>query len=418
MRQNKSLIHPLHLFVENLLFGYHGWGLVRFVLLTAIGVGLSMVWGAVLERETLSAAAESLKTNLPMFAWLPNAFLILLLTPFHWVSLRFFLVPFFAFILAILLSARYVQDIYNLSSLKVCLQYLMACLFGVGYPTLRIGASEESPKPDDSSYLSELGGPGYLDISSGFVVAVSRPKTPSNIYGEGIHFLLRGEKVEEIADLNDQTDSIEVVSAFSHEGVAIQLSDIHFGYRLKKSPVAEMTPLIQGELRPYTFSVQALRNLMQSRVLTETGLSDWRTMVRGTIQSTIRDFIYHHTVSELIKPPADYNPYADLKKTFQSRAFRERLRGIGTELLWINVGLFDLEKESYKQEILKTWQPSGSSAQAPSSSSTESHPTQTADLDRAQAELIEEILKALEQTPLEQAPLDKIRSIVLSYSKL
>ncbi|MCX8063197.1 MAG: SPFH domain-containing protein, partial [Anaerolineales bacterium] len=333
MSRNESPIHSLRFFVQSLLFGYHGWGLLRLVILGAIGIGLSMIWGAVLERETLAATAESIKNNLPIFGRLPNPILILVLTPFHWVSLRFFLVPFFGFILAIFLSARYLQDIYNLSSLKVCLNYLVAGLFGIGYPTLKIGSSEESINPNASSYLPELGGPGYLDISPGFVVAVSRPKTTSNIYGEGVHFLLRSEKVEEVGDLNDQTDTIEAISAFSHEGVAIQLSDIHFGYRLKKSPAAELTSDPERALRPYTFSVQALRNLMQSRVMTEGGLTDWRSMVRGAIQTTIRDFIYQHTVSELIKPLADYNPYADLKKTFQSRQFRERLRNMGTELL-------------------------------------------------------------------------------------
>lgn len=415
MKPKKIAFLSTCLFFHNLFSGYHGWGLIRLGLIMTTGLALSMIWGAVLEREALAVLAERFKSALPVLDLLPTPLFLLLLTPFHWGSLRLFLIPIFTFMFALLLGARYLQDIYNLSSLKPCLRYLIACLFGFPYPTLKIGASEEGEKILDASYLPEIGGPGYLDIPSGYAVAVSRPQVTSNIYGEGMHFLERGEKVEEFADLNDQTDRIEAMSAFSYEGVAIQISDIHYGFRLKQSPPFEASRVSREAQKPSYFSTQALRNLMQSRVVTEQGLTDWRTMVKGMIRSTISDFIYRHTVTELLKPPTDYNPYADLKRTFQSRPIRERLRQMGTELLWINLGLFDLEKPAFKQELLKSWYPQDSLRAPTVSSQPDAFLPQSAPADRAQATLIEDLLTALAKSPPENL-LENLRTVLSAHS--
>ncbi len=412
MKPSKSSLLPLRIFIHNLLGGYHGWGTVRLVILIFLGAGLSMVWGGVLERETLGAIAEELKAHKPFLSWIPMPLMILLLTPFTWGSLRFYFIPIFAFAFALLLSARYLQDVYHLPDLRLSLHYLFACLFGIGYPTMRIGSQVEGSPPPDPSYLQEIGGPGYLDIKASHAVIVSRPEAASNIFGEGQHFLIRGEKVEEIADLNDQQDSIEKMSAFSYEGVAIQISDVRFGYRLKQTPPVNLFTASRAGSKPYAFSLQALRNLMQSRVITEQGLTDWRTMVKGMIRSTIQDFIYQHSVSELLRPPADYNPYTDLKNTFQSRALRERLRKMGTELLWINVGLFDFENEIYKQEYLKTWQPQGSPAPESADIELGSDIRETQDVGKVKAELIESLLKLLQQDSQAQGTLEKIQAFM------
>lgn len=410
MKPRNSAILSTRVFLHNLFGGYHGWGLIRLGVIMTIGFGLSMFWGAVLEKEALSVIADRFKSTLPLMRYLPNPLLLLLLTPFHWGSLRLFLIPIFTLIFALLLGARYLQDIYNLSSLKPCLRYLIACLFGFPYPTLKIGTFEEGEKIPDASYLSEIGGPGYLDIPSGYAVAVSRPKATSNIFGEGRHFLERGEKVEEFADLNDQTDRIEALSAFSYEGVAIQISDIHYGYRLKQSPPLEASRVYQEAQKPSFFSTQALRNLMQSRVVTEQGLMDWRTMVKGLICSTISDFIYQHTVTDVLKPSTDYNPYADLKRTLQSRPFRERLRQMGTELLWINLGLFDLEKPAFKQELLKSWYPQDTLRSTTVSSQPDTFLPQS-----AQIALIEDLLIAMTKSPAESM-VENLRAILSAHS--
>lgn len=415
MKPRKRAILSTRLFFHNLFGGYHGWGLIRLGLIMSIGFGLSMFWGAVLEREALSVIADRFKSTLPLLRYLPNPLLLLLLTPLHWGSLRLFLIPIFTLIFALLLGSRYLQDIYNLSGLKPCLRYLIACLFGFAYPTLKIGTFEEGEKIPDASYLSEIGGPGYLDIPSGYAVAVSRPKATSNIFGEGMHFLERGEKVEEYADLNDQTDRIEAMSAFSCEGVAIQISDIQYGFRLKQSPPLEAPRVYREIQKPAYFSTQALRNLMQSRVVSEQGVTDWRSMVQGVIRSTISDFIYQHTVTDLLKPPANYNPYADLKRTLQSRLFRERLRQMGTELLWINLGLFDLEKPEFKQELLKSWYPQDALRATTVSLQPEALLPQSAQADNARAALIEDLLIAMAKSPAESM-VENLRAVLSAHS--
>lgn len=414
MKSTRNAFRYLRIAVQNLADGYHHWGRLRLILITAIGIGLSMIWGAVLERDSLMIAVRDLKATQSSLNWIPDLLLTLLLTPFRWSSLRYFIVPILTFFLALLLNARYLQDIYHLSTLNPSFRYLIACLFSFAYPTMEIGSSDK-PAPDPT-YLTEIGGPGFINIAASYAVVVSRPQATSNIYGEGKHFLLRGEKVEEYIDLNDQTDSIEVLSAFSHEGVAIRITDILFGYRIKQSPPPEYILFSGKELRPSPFSVHSIRNLMQSRVVTEQGLTEWRTMVRGMIRSIISDFIYRHTVVELLKPPADYNPYADLKKAFQSRPIRAQFRKMGTELLWINVGLFDLDQEVYKQELLKIWQVQSSPQQNQSSETERQEVLHSNQVGYAQALLIENILEKWEQSSPELEAPERLRLVLSAIS--
>ncbi|MCS6907195.1 MAG: hypothetical protein RML93_04835 [Anaerolineales bacterium] len=417
MRRLYGPLSPLCLFLSSFLRGQHAWGRLRLFGLLVLGIGLGMLWGAALESRSLYATAERLRGNTPLLGELPTPLLILLLVPSQWRSLRFLFVPFLAFGLAFLLSARYLQDIYHLPSFRSALHYLLACLFGISYPTLKVDPSERGDtESTQSSYLLEIGGPGHLQVPSGYAVAVSSLRATPKIYLEGKHFLLPGERLEEIADLRDQTDSIDAISTLCYEGIAIRISDVHFGYRLWQTPPPEHAFTFGNGFKTASLSLQPLRSLFQSRVVTEQGLTEWRTMVRGMIRSVISDFIYRHSVIELLRPPANYNPYADLKRTFHSRAFRARLRKMGTELLWINVGLFDLDKEPHKK-LLKLWQHRDTPISPPAASAPQPEDMpQATESGRARAKFTEEILETLESSLTPEEAVDRLRSFLMLFT--
>jgi hypothetical protein len=401
-----------HLF-DRLVNGYRNWGIARFVLLTSFGLITILMLALGLEYQALSKLSVGVQENLPFLRVIPSPVLSVFLTFFTWKTLRLYLIIPLCIFLSHYLGAKYLQDIYNLPSAKLPYQYLFTTMFGFRYPTHHIGQITLTEKKPKANYIPELGGPGNLDIQAGYIVLVSQPRAPSNIFTEGKHFLTRSEKVEDTINLNDQQDTIETLSAYTHDGIAILVSDIHFGYRLR----AKQSQSPRGsESQPYAFSLEAMRNLSQSRVVTESGLTEWRTMVKGLIRSAIADFIYNHTATELLKPSEAHNPYTELKQTLRKRGFRERLRKMGTELLWINVGLFDFENPQFKQAVLQIhgaeWDDQADLERAEG----EAQLVYYRELGRAeaQAELLQSILESIQSAPNHLDSAELIRSIIIA----
>jgi len=90
-------------------------------------------------------------------------------TPIIAIS-RYLLAPLVALIGAILVGARYIQDIYNLESYGLALLYLLGSFWGMLYPKLTISDGQKQIEPDKINRLSRIGGPGYLTIYPGNAV--------------------------------------------------------------------------------------------------------------------------------------------------------------------------------------------------------------------------------------------------------
>lgn len=415
MKKSPSLRLSFGATLNKVINGYHGWGLIRtLIILLMVFVG-GVIFALILEYPSLSSLAARYQEQSPLLKVIPIPLFAIFLSFFTWKTIRLYLLAFLPIIFSLFIGGKYLQDIYNLTSIKSPLSYLFSTLTGLHYPTLKIGQVDPHEKKRKPNYLSEIGGPGKLMIQAGYVVLISHLRALSNIYTEGKHFLSRNEKVEDTLNLNDQQDTIEKLEAYTKDGIAIKVSDIHFGYRLRTAhPTVTETNGFSAQ--PYSISLEAVNNLTQSRVVTESGLTDWRTMVKGIVRSAIADFIYNHTATELLKPAPTKNPYTELKNSLNKRGFRERLRKMGTELLWINLGFFDFGDERLKQEILNLLGEEWSDQIDLELAEGDAQLIYYQELGRAeaQAEILQGIIEALNSAPTDLDSLELIRSIILS----
>ncbi len=174
-------------FLEGDLF----WGKFRILVLVGL-VALFLLIVIITETLILSLVNHLSIFELPIVgASAPQTLTYLFTATLH--SLRFILVPLAAFTIAMLVGAHYVQDIYELESYWVGMRYLLACIFGIGYPRLQIDNGRKMVKPDEVNTLATIGGPGYVMIRPGNAVLFEHFSHPSNVLAAGWHFISRFE---------------------------------------------------------------------------------------------------------------------------------------------------------------------------------------------------------------------------------
>lgn len=271
-------------------------------------------------------------------------------------GLRFFVIPVAALFGALLVGGYYVQDIYELRSFGQAFRYLVATLFAVGYPRFTISGGERKIEEGETNLLNAIGGPGYVQILPGNVILLERLTSPSNVCAAGSHFISRLETIKEIVSLDDQHGFIEAVSATTKDGIEIVIRNVHFRYRLRTGRrlgnYAERTPV-----EPYPFSMQAVRNMAYNRTVDKNGLEPWHAVVRSVVNGVITSYINQNQIDHLTAPDRDdIDPRLELSKKLRSRGVRERLRNVGAELLWFDIGHFDIVDEKVAEQRLDTWQ--------------------------------------------------------------
>jgi regulator of protease activity HflC (stomatin/prohibitin superfamily) len=288
----------------------------------------------------------------------------------------FVLVPFFfvfrgwryfSFILLILLgallfSARYVKEVYGLPTFKTALRYLIACLFGEWYPNLDVEDGEMKVSPGEFNLLKEIGGPGVLTVKPGNVVLLERLETPSRVCGHGKHFVSRYERIAEIIDLNDQQGFVEHVTATTKDGLQITIRDINYRYRLRLGRgIGDYAQRTKDE--PYPYSIRAVRNMAYNRAARlssdgdgKTELVPWDQSIMSAVKGVITDYIRDNVFDDIMAPGFhDKDPKAEIKDNFESPSFRSRLNNLGAELLWVDIGHFDVTNKEVKRQRIKTW---------------------------------------------------------------
>jgi uncharacterized protein YnzC (UPF0291/DUF896 family) len=260
-----------------------------------------------------------------------------------------------AVIFALLVGAHYVQDIYELPDFTYGLRYLSASLFGIQYPRLKVSEGKKVLKLREVNLVDVVGGPGYLRILPGNVILFERLNGPANVRSAGNHFIPRGEMIQEISNLDDQHIHTEEVSATTKDGIEVVVREVHLGYRLRLGrslrDIVDRTPA-----DPYPFSIQAVRNRTYNRFVSDMGLVSWHDSVRSAVNGVIADYISRHKIDQLTAPRyQDNDPREEIKKNLFSKGTRERLRNLGAELLWVDIGHFEIPDKVTERRV-KTWQ--------------------------------------------------------------
>jgi hypothetical protein len=327
------------------------WGLVR--LLTALAVILCFVFiGHNLEpAEAIDASswATSLQTTFPPLNNIPHWLLAYCLSYLKPAALRHWIAPASAVTFAIAAGMLYVQDIFELQSFRLACRYMIASLFGICYPSLTIRNGQKDLKRDDPlNPIDQIGGPGYLNVKLGNAVLLERGAGPTRVVGSGRHFLRRFESIREILDLREMYRHTQEIEAYTKDGIGISIRDVESTFGLHKGK------RMRSEIDPFPFSIKAARVATYERTVQKDGnLRDWGDWVMGTITNQISNWVTHQRLDRLTAP-VEEEPRVAIRQQFQTREVRERLRGAGAELIWVNIGHLDTPADVDKQRA-ETW---------------------------------------------------------------
>jgi hypothetical protein len=341
-------------FLERFLIGDRNWGTVRLLTVVAVTLVFILLGRSLFGEIDTRSVIERWQFRNPGLALIPKPVLVLFANLLLAKNMRYLVIPLAAVTGAILVGARYVQDIYELKDYRLALRYLVATLFSMNYPKLTIKDGEKQIEKGEVNLLDVIGGPGIVEINPGNVVLFERLLGPTNVRAHGKHFIPRGERIKEIADLEDQHGYIQETMAATKDGIPVVVRDIEFRYRLrigrKYGDYAKRTPV-----EPYPFSVQAVRNMTYNRSVREDGLVNWHRSVARAMSGAVTGFIRQKQLDDLTAfQTEDRDPRADIANKITAKGVRERLSEVGAELIWFDIGHIDIPDEA-KGFIVSKW---------------------------------------------------------------
>jgi hypothetical protein len=343
---------PVELKIQEFLDSDLGW--VRFLFILGSGAIL-MVLAIMIQFFFDPESGQGWLTSEPILQFVPTSLLRFTGVVFSPRSLRFLLLPIITFVIAMIVGARYVQDIYNLTSYRLSFRYLFASLFGQFYPYLRIENGEMVLDQDEVNPLAVIGGPGYVMINPGNAVLFEHLRHPAAVHGQGLHFVSRFESIKEIIDLRDQQGLIEQSSAMSKDGLIVTIHEIRFRYRV--AGVWRTSGNTGRSIEnPYPFSVQAIRNLVYSRLMRKEGVNSWSDSIRSAFEGDILNYIRTNLLDTVTAPDGiGKDPRKKIRLALSTKEARAKFKNLGAELLWFDIGRFNFEDPAVEEQRISTW---------------------------------------------------------------
>jgi hypothetical protein len=335
-----------------------------------------------------------------------------------WGYRRYFIAFLAAITIAFFVGGRYVQDIYELASYRKALRYVMISVFGLpSYPNLEIAEGKMQLRADEVNTLREIGGPGFVIIRPGNLVLFERLRSPAAVRSAGKHFISRFESIKDVVPLEEQDGVWPESSASTKDGIEVKVKDIRFRYRLYPGRrYGGFTSRTWEE--PYPFSPQSVKNYAYNRTIDEKGQTNsWFNTVKFIVDNAITDYVSSHTIDELTAPGiTGDDPRGKIKQNIDSPRARKSLREMGAEILWCEIGHFEITDKRVSAQRLETWQMKWSGKADLERAIGEARRIEYQEQGRAegQAEILQSIARSLEELGLKKGEaLSRVRSILL-----
>ena len=341
----------LQVWLNQLVYHERSASRVRLLFLFFLTLSMTLLGYTLFEDPLDPRWIEDFRTHYAFFTILPE--LILRFGHFMFYGFRHMIIPVAAFLGALLASAFYVQDVYELPSFRLGLQYIVASFLGFWYPRLTISDGERQIPEGTVNLIDTIGGPGIVRVQPGNVVLFESLRAPSRVVANSTSFVSRFETIREIVSLDDQHGFIKEASAKTKDGIEMIVRDVHYRYRLRTGRRAGDHQQREAQ-DPYPFSVQAVKAMAYNRSVRTTGLTSWHTTVRLAVDSAITDYIKAHHFDHLTAPSAGDDPRAEIAKRMMGQGIRSRLRGVGAELLWFDIGHFDVATRELEEKKIET----------------------------------------------------------------
>jgi hypothetical protein len=328
----------------------------------------------------------------------------------QWGHIRYLVIPLGAFIIIILASARFIQDVYALKQFRPALKYVNASMFGMSYPGLLIQEGSEQIREGEFNSIHDIGGPGYVTIQPGNAVIFRDLRSPSRVGITNSVFLRAFETIGMIANLDDQHNHQDEIEAVTKDGIQIKLQDINYRFRIISTKHRTLE-------NPYPFDLEALNKMAYNRAVTAKGQLDWRSNVHNLVKSLLGDYINAHTLDFLTAPRQEgQDPRREMREFMLNRANTQPLQGIGADLLWIDVGHIDIVFPEVDAEREKFWATEwvGDAEIKRAYGEAKSQAYREIGRAEAQAELIMSITSSISESNFSQNPKDNLQNLFLA----
>ncbi len=227
---------------------------------------------------------------------------------------RHVLVATLVFWLALQLAAYYLDDVFELSDIKLAERYILQAALADRYELIEIKEGKVLESHRDSTVV-RIGGPGrvkvHLDSAALFESFNGDPIIISPADGE--IGLARFDRLRKVVWLRDQIDEA-AISARTRDGIVVHASGVRMKFHINR---AGQTATLKT---PYPFSTKAIKNLIykeaifkfiptQSELAKNTDTSEPTTQDRdfeifqiksSPIQNKLRGFISSSTLGEFL----------------------------------------------------------------------------------------------------------------------
>jgi hypothetical protein len=307
--------------------------------------------------NTALSVAEEIHSSSMILSVVPEPILAFFLVLFFPIAgIKFAVIPIIVIILVFMSGARYLHFLYKFPSIRVALKYLTSVTFGWFYPRISIDDRFNLPDEDSRNWLTYKGGPGYLFVQPGLAVVLERLDAPSRILSAGNHYITRFERLVDVVDLKDQLIEIQEERAMTKDRFEISVKGVYFRYRINSTARSEVKSA-QINMEPYPFSIASVRNLHYNRPISKDGPMKWEKMVQDSVVNEITSFINENNFATLTMfDPSGNDTREMMAKRIRSPEFRNKLRNIGTKLVWFDVGNFGLPEEFESEKVINPWQ--------------------------------------------------------------
>jgi hypothetical protein len=338
--------HPVY---SEMVPGLRRLGLAILGPIVAALIGITLF-----EPQNPWELANMYHQNLP-WTLLPT-WIIFFMVPFTSIEyFRYLLPPLGAIVFIFIAAANYDQDIYDFKQFKPAMDYVIASVFGISYPRVRIEAGKVQEDVDEENPLTVIGGPGWALIQPGNSVFFRHLREPSRASITRPYFMRPFETVSQVTSLDDQHGHVERVETVTQDGLKVEVRDIHFRFRVQPEE-KDGKHVYRSPEHPYPFDEKALRSMSQNLSVAEEGLDQWQKAVQRVIVGSITGYINNRNLDFLTAPrEKGQDPRVELRTEAFTPEIRRGLARLGAELIWIDVGHIDIVAEDVEQERLAYW---------------------------------------------------------------
>jgi hypothetical protein len=384
---------------------------------------LAVVWFFMIGTNILFSSdkiinlALEIQNSLPVLSILPLGFLAVPLTmvwPFSGIS--FVLIPLGSYWLAILFVSRYVRYIYKFPSFSDAIHFTFSSLFCSFLPTMVVKDANVNLVESDSSWLTNGKGPGYIVIHPGSAILLEKINSPSRVISTGLNYITRFEQIKQIVDLRDQQLSIDEEITITKDRIAVKVKKAHFRYRIGSNARDEETSKHKASVH-FPYSVEAIRNLVYNRSVTEDGITEWETAVKFSAFGAVLDYINENNFDRIFMPTSEHgDPRKEINLKVNSPEVRDRLKHIGTKLIWFDIGYIGLSEEYGDIQPIMPWQANWMGKITITKASGEAKRLAYQELGRAeaQAEMLKSFVNMLNDIKVSENSAENIRNVVLA----